>query len=301
MTIKYLSVAIVLAGIAMAGHPHEAAAAPLFVVPRPHTFISPQSLVAPTEQYRAQSLTAPFDTVVADAAPAVVEVKGYRSAPAAPSYSPYGMMMAHRGIILRSAQLSASGGQTLALSGTGFFVTSNGYLVTNRHVVADPSMTYTVDTGTEELPAQVVYTDLANDIAILKVAGSGYPHLSLGDSSRVALGDGVVHIGNALGRYIDSASSGEVAALDQSIYAGDSATPARRSYRSAAPSSGEQLTGLMEITAPVYSGDSGGPVLDASGDVVAVTVAASAGSQHGFAIPVNIVKAILALRGVAAN
>jgi S1-C subfamily serine protease len=180
--------------------------------------------------------------------------------------------------------------------------------VTNDHVIADRSMTYTVTTGGEELPATIMYADPTHDVAILKVDGTDHPHLTFGDSDRLAVGDTVVHIGNALGRYVDSASTGIVTALGKSIVAGGG-TPVAHYFRYGrgwqlparavgVSSGGEHLSDLVELRANIYAGDSGGPVLDANGDVVAVTVAAASGVPTGYAIPANEVKAILAAHGV---
>ncbi len=104
-------------------------------------------------------------------------------------------------------------GNTLA-GGTGFFVRSSGYIVTNRHVVADDGVAYNVVLASgADKPATVVWRSPDQDIAVIKIAGSGYPTATLGDAGALVLGDSVFAVGNALGRYGNSVSVGVVSGL----------------------------------------------------------------------------------------
>ncbi len=163
-------------------------------------------------------------------------------------------------------------------AGTGFLIRSDGYILTNKHVVADEQAQYTVllsDGGQKE--AQVVYRDSAYDVAILKIEGGSYKTASLGDSSILKLGQTVFAVGNALGEYNNSVSVGIISGLERTIVA-----------------SGEQLSGVIQTDAAINPGNSGGPLVDLSGKVVGVSVATVIGSNNiSFAIPVNQVKEII--------
>jgi len=151
--------------------------------------------------------------------------------------------------------------------GSGFFVSADGYLLTNKHVVAEEDATYTVSIdGRSEVPATVIYRSPYTDLAVLKVKKKGrYDSLELGRSSTVMLGERTVGIGNALGKRVDSVSRGDVASLNAAIRVKDEETSAVT-----------KLTGLIQTTAKIYPGDSGGPLLDLDGMVVGVTSAMGA-------------------------
>lgn len=168
-------------------------------------------------------------------------------------------------------------------AGTGFIIRSDGYILTNKHVVADDTAEYTVllSDGTQKT-AQVIYKDPQNDIAIIKIDGTGYPTVSLGDSSKLQLGETVAAIGNALGEYNNSVSVGVVSGLNRTIQA------------SSDNGSTETLTGIIQTDAAINPGNSGGPLLDLNGHVVGINVATVVGSNSiGFSIPINTVKNII--------
>ncbi|MDE2311742.1 MAG: trypsin-like peptidase domain-containing protein [Patescibacteria group bacterium] len=169
-------------------------------------------------------------------------------------------------------------------AGTGFLITSDGFILTNRHVVDDSSASYTalLSSG-KQLPVTVIYRDQSNDIAIVKVSGSNFPTVSLGDSSGLKLGQAVAAIGNALGEYNNSVSTGVVSGLDRSIQASDQSG-----------GSTEQLTGVIQTDAAINPGNSGGPLLDLNGYVIGIDVATALSGQNiGFAIPINQVKQVV--------
>jgi len=180
---------------------------------------------------------------------------------------------------------------TIAEEGTGMIVTSSGEIVTNDHVIAGASSVTVVLSGTStSVSATVVGTDVTDDIALLKIQGTDLPTVTFANSSSVAVGDGVVAIGYALGLSGDpTVTDGIVSAENRSITASDSNGE-----------SSEELTGLFQTDAAISSGDSGGPLVDSSGDVIGMDSAsaasdASATAQNiGFAIPSNKLVAVIA-------
>ncbi len=168
-------------------------------------------------------------------------------------------------------------------AGTGFIINSNGYIVTNRHVVSDPQAKYTVllSDGNQK-QAQVIYIDEKWDIAVLKIDGGNYPYVKLGNSDKLKLGQTVLAIGNALGEYSNSVSVGIISGLNRTIEAAGNGQV-------------ERLEGVIQTDAAINPGNSGGPLVDLQGEVIGVNVATVRGSENiGFAIPINIVKQILA-------
>ena len=167
---------------------------------------------------------------------------------------------------------------TKVSSGTGFFVDENGYIMTNRHVVADENVEYTaILSNGKRRSATVTYRDPARDIAVLKIEGSGYQPLNLGDSSKLKVGQAVVGIGNAYAREGDRVSPGSVAALNRLIVAGGE--------------NGQQMNNVIQTNAQLYPGDSGGPLLNTDGEVIGVNVAIAVNREHvSFSIPINEAK-----------
>jgi len=166
--------------------------------------------------------------------------------------------------------------------GSGFFISSDGLIVTNRHVVDDEKAEYTVFTNDgKKYEAQVLAKDSAFDVAILKVKGNNFPYLEFGDSSNLKLGQTVIAIGNALGEFRNSVSVGVISGIARSVVAGD--TFGRT----------EQLEGVIQTDAAINPGNSGGPLLDIHGKVIGVNVAMQRGAENiGFALPANMVKSI---------
>jgi S1-C subfamily serine protease len=219
--------------------------------------------------------------IVAQASPAVVMVDIYGQVPVY-SYARSGYAITARQTGKVTQQIG---------SGSGFVVTSNGYLLTNKHVVAIPNTQFKVrlDAATE-LPAQVVYRDPDNDLAVLKIAGENYPTLPLAHSSDVYLGENVLGIGNALGQYLDSVSTGTVSSLNRTIKV------------SGSNGVNEQLNDVIQTNAKLYPGDSGGPLLNSAGEVVGINAATSVSRRHSdsvsFSIPVDNARQALKEAGV---
>ena len=167
-------------------------------------------------------------------------------------------------------------------AGTGFLISANGYIATNRHVVDDPEAKYTVllSDGTQK-PATITYVDDKIDFAIIKVEGSNYQHVTLGDSGSIKLGQAVFAVGNALGEYNNSVSTGIISGLNRDIQASDSTGT-------------ETLKGVIQTDAAINPGNSGGPLVTLDGDVIGINVATVIGSSNiSFSIPVNMIKDII--------
>lgn len=166
--------------------------------------------------------------------------------------------------------------------GTGFVVSEDGYIVTNKHVVDDDDAEYSVlFSNQERKSARVVYKDPSIDIALLKIKGT-YKPIPFGDSSHLKVGQSVIAIGNALGEYNNTVSVGIVSGLDRSIRATDEL------------GNPEDLSGVIQIDASINRGNSGGPLIDLGGKVIGINVATVVGSSNiSFAIPINTIKDML--------
>jgi len=167
--------------------------------------------------------------------------------------------------------------------GSGFFITEDGMIVTNRHVVEDATADYSVLTSDEqEHKATVLARDPVNDIAVLKIDGTGYPTLNLGDSDSLKIGQTVIAIGNSLGEFTNTVSRGIVSGLKRNVTA------------SGGFGQREKLTNIIQTDAAINPGNSGGPLLDINGSVIGVNVAVAQGAQNiGFALPSNQIKKVV--------
>ncbi len=163
--------------------------------------------------------------------------------------------------------------------GSGFIVAPNGLILTNKHVVADTAASYTVLTNDgKRYDAKVLARDPVQDLAIVKIQADGLPTVKLGDSDSIRLGQSTVAIGNALGEFRNTVSSGIVSGLSRAIDAGGGATT-------------ERLDGLIQTDAAINPGNSGGPLLNLRGEVIGIDTAIAEGAQNiGFAIPINAAK-----------
>lgn len=165
--------------------------------------------------------------------------------------------------------------------GSGFIVSSDGLIFTNRHVVIDPNADYTVITNDEKkYPAKVLARDSINDVAILKIEAKKMPVVNLGDSSKLELGESVIAIGTALGQFHNTVSTGVVSGLSRFI-----------SAQTGMGGEVERLRGLVQTDAAINPGNSGGPLVSLDGKAIGVNTAVVFGAQNiGFAIPINTAK-----------
>ncbi len=163
--------------------------------------------------------------------------------------------------------------------GSGFLVTSDGYIVTNRHVVDDSEAEYTVVLlDGRQLSGKVLAIDPALDLAILKIDGTGFPFLSFGDSDKAEIGQTVIAIGNALSEFQNTVTKGIVSGVNRRLVAGT---------RSAT----EVIEGAIQTDAAINPGNSGGPLIDLQGNVLGVNTAISENAQSlGFALPIDVAK-----------
>lgn len=165
--------------------------------------------------------------------------------------------------------------------GTGFIISEDGMIVTNKHVVSDSEAKYTVVTKEDKTyEVQKIFRDPTNDLAILKINTSGFKPVILGDSSKIKVGQMAIAIGTALGEFRNTVTVGVVSGLGRGITAGS-------------PFEGyvERLDNVIQTDAAINPGNSGGPLLNSSGEVVGVNAAVSSEGQNiGFAIPINVIK-----------
>ncbi len=162
--------------------------------------------------------------------------------------------------------------------GSGFIVQQNGVILTNKHVVSEPGGEYLVILNdNRKFPAVVLARDPIDDIAILKINAAGLPTVTLGDSSNIELGQDIVAIGNALGLFRNTVSSGIVSGLARSIRAApDPAQPV------------QDMRGLIQIDAAINPGNSGGPLVDMKGRAIGINAAIVYGAQNlSFALPIS--------------
>lgn len=160
--------------------------------------------------------------------------------------------------------------------GSGFILSADGYIMTNKHVVDDSQADYTVLTNdAKSYPAKVIATDPVNDLAVLKIEAKELPAIEFGNSEDLQIGQTVIAIGNALGEYRNTVTKGVVSGLARRITAGNG-------------QSSETLENAIQTDAAINPGNSGGPLLNLAGQVIGVNVAVSQqGQLIGFAIPAN--------------
>ena len=178
-------------------------------------------------------------------------------------------------------------------AGTGIILTEDGLMITNRHVVpaGTTNVSVTLSDGTEYENVEIVGRTGSNDsldVAFLKVRdteGKKLKPATLGDSSKMKVGESVVAIGNALGQFQNTVTSGIVSGYGRSVVAS-----------SGDGSSGDSLENLFQTDAAINEGNSGGPLVNLKGEVIGINTAIAAGDAQniGFAIPINDVSGLVA-------
>jgi len=165
--------------------------------------------------------------------------------------------------------------------GSGFIVEKDGTILTNRHVVSDSRAKYVVVLNNEKrFKAKILARDPLNDIAVLKINAENLPIIELGDSSDLKLGQSTIAIGNALGMFRNTVSTGVVSGLSRKITAGE---PTLKRF--------VRLKGLIQTDAAVNPGNSGGPLIDIEGKAIGINSAMVLLAENiGFALPINAAK-----------
>lgn len=171
-------------------------------------------------------------------------------------------------------------------SGTGFLISSDGLILTNKHVVNagdEKTAEYRIILHNgKQYYAQFIGKDPLNDLAVLKIFDKDLPYVELGDSSKLQVGTTVIAIGNVLGRYQNSVTKGIISGLGRNIIASDQSGNI------------ESLDNIIQTDAEINLGNSGGPLVDLEGRVIGVNVAIDqAGSAIGFAIPINDARPVI--------
>jgi serine protease Do len=246
------------------------------------------NLILPAQGSSSVTATAPEDTVVGAVKKANTSVVSIVVSKMVPKYNvtyqqddPFGGMFPG---FFQTPVYTPNGTEKKELgSGSGFIISADGLIVTNRHVVEDTAADYTVIMNNgKEYTATVLARDGVLDVALIKISASGLPYLTLGDSSTLDVGQSVIAIGNALGEFKNTVSVGVVSGLSRSITAGDN-------YGSS-----ERLDKVIQTDAAINPGNSGGPLLNLKGEVIGINVAVVQGSSNvGFALPINTVKSAI--------
>lgn len=164
--------------------------------------------------------------------------------------------------------------------GTGFIISSDGLILTNKHVVADTEAEYTVITNDDQkYDAKLLATDAFLDIAVLKIDAKDLPTVELGDSDKIELGQTVIAIGNSLGEYKNTVTKGVISGVGRRVVASD-----RRGRA-------EVIEEAIQTDAAINPGNSGGPLVNLAGQVIGINTAMNQeGQLIGFAIPINSVR-----------
>ena len=193
-----------------------------------------------------------------------------------------------------TSQVSGQGffQQEVEGAGTGIVISEDGYILTNKHVISEArSVQVVMSDGTRHSDVTIVGSDPLNDIAFLKIKNvSDLKVATLGDSGAMRVGQDVIAIGNSLGQYQNTVTSGIVSGLGRPVTAASSELNSRV----------ESLTDLLQTDAAINPGNSGGPLINSAGQVVGINTAIAPDAQGiGFAIPINAAKGMI--RGVITN
>lgn len=167
--------------------------------------------------------------------------------------------------------------------GTGFIISADGLILTNKHVVADTEASYTVVTNDyKRYDAKVLAIDPFVDIALVKIEAKGLPVATLGDSDKIKIGQTVIAIGNTLSEYHNTITKGVVSGINRRVVAGGGVIGE------------ETIEEAIQTDAAINPGNSGGPLVNLKGEVIGINTAVSnQGQLIGFSIPVNVAKPII--------
>jgi S1-C subfamily serine protease len=168
-------------------------------------------------------------------------------------------------------------------SGSGFIFDPDGWILTNRHVAGDAASMVVTLADSRTFDATLIGVDTLTDLAIIKIEGSDLPTAPIGSSAALEIGQLAVAIGNPLGDFADTVTTGVVSGLGRAIVAGDG-------------QSADPLRHLIQTDAAINPGNSGGPLVNSLGQVIGINTAVSSNAQGiGFAIPIDFAKPIMAL------
>lgn len=229
------------------------------------------------ESYQSQSLQeTAIIRAVKESSPAVVSIVISKDVPIIEKYlevGPFGIESKYR---QKGTEEKETGG------GTGFIVSEDGLVLTNKHVVLDEEANYTVFTNDgRKFPAKVLAIDPVEDLAVLKIEQENntlFPVLKLGNSDNLEIGQAVIAIGNALAEFRNTVSTGVISGLGRKITASGGSFV-------------ETLEDVIQTDAAINKGNSGGPLLNLKGEVIGINTAMAIDAQSiGFAIPINKAK-----------
>ncbi|HUC02172.1 MAG TPA: trypsin-like peptidase domain-containing protein [Candidatus Paceibacterota bacterium] len=247
---------------------------------------SSTGLYQPADQYEADVMAA-----VQKASPAVVSITISENVPVVENcpYNPFSDLPQQFQQLFGNGSMTVpcDSGQTQLQAvggGSGFIISSDGLILTNKHVVSDTNAQYSVLTNDgKTYTATVLARDPDQDLAVLKISATNLPTVTLGNSDSLQLGQTAIAIGNALGQFSNTVSVGAVSGLGRTVTA-------------SAPDTGAQetISGVIQTDAAINPGNSGGPLLDLRGDVIGIDTAVASDAQNiGFAIPINEAKAAI--------
>ena len=223
--------------------------------------------------------------VVKKASPAVVSVTITKNVPIIEQYyvNPFGndpFFQQFFGDQFKIPQYRQKGTEKKEVGGgSGFIISANGLILTNKHVVSDTQAEYTVFTNDgKKYSAQVLARDPVQDLAVLKINSEGLKTLALADSDNIEVGQIAIAIGNALGEFRNTVNVGVVSGIGRSITASGGGAS-------------ETLQNVIQTDASINPGNSGGPLLNLRGEVIGINTAVVSGAQSiSFAIPINQAK-----------
>jgi S1-C subfamily serine protease len=196
---------------------------------------------------------------------------------------------ARESVVTVTSRLGSGRGSATGV-GSGLILTSNGYILTNRHVVegAQALSVELLDGSTYD--ATVVKVSDTTDLALIKISASGLTAARLGNSDQIQVGETALAIGSPLGTYTETVTRGIVSATGRDVTVRDDQTGQPRT-----------LTNLIQTDAAVNEGNSGGPLLDASGTVIGINTAVAVSAQGlGFAIPINAAQSLVSIAQASA-
>jgi S1-C subfamily serine protease len=194
------------------------------------------------------------------------------------------------GLVTINTNLDYTNGDDAA--GTGQIISSDGYILTNNHVVESATtIKVTVESTNKTYTATVVATDTKADVALLKLTGaSGLSTVKFAPTAKVTVGDSIYSVGNAEGTGRLVTAVGKVGATDQTLTVGSDSADTT-----------ETLHGLIELESDVVSGDSGGALFNTSGDVIGMVTAASTGSANVTGYAINIAQVLTVVKEMEAG